>query len=62
MKREKERERGQRERARKREMEEDCVSDKSWPIEISAGTGAHCERQEARKMAKTGKASAGTLH
>ena len=48
--------------ARKREMEEDCVSDKSWPIEISAGTGAHCERQEARKMAKTGKASAGTLH
>lgn len=50
------------ERARKREMEGDCASDKSGPIEISAGTGAQCYRQEARKMAKTGKARAGILH
>lgn len=32
----------QRESAIRREMEVDCVSDKSWPIEISAGTGAQC--------------------
>lgn len=31
-----------RERLGKREMEGDCVSDKSWLIEISAGTGAQC--------------------
>lgn len=60
--RERERYRNRGKEAREREMEGDCVSDKSCPIEISAKTGAQCYRQEARKMAKTGKASAGILH
>ena len=50
------------ERGRRLEMKGDCVSDKSWLIEISAGTGAQCYRQEARKLAKAGKAIVGLLH
>lgn len=55
-------ERDRKERVRRREMKGDCTSDKSGLIEISAGTAAQCYRQEARKMAQTGKARAGILH
>lgn len=43
-------------------MKGDFTSDKSGLIEISAGTGAQCYRQEARKMAQTAAARAGFLH